>query len=346
MAKKATVDINTLFTGDLITEQQRHHVIKSDLLPVVAAIYNASEGALKCGLFSDSHNMLTMVNSTGVPAIYIRHKDDVRRGRVIAVGSKLGYVRSLETEDITSARASYIVGQIKKPYMKNSIESATIAADNFCGHLVRSFIGDSKSHSFKNTYLSDQTDLSNESILQMVTMIAEGKGVSSLPPTSYQSIIDAYHKHQSKFSEVKAEVDRFVDFWSRDKWVMLLDPYNFSERLTNSELLDKHGFMLFRVSGGKTKALADVYCSDKYSLDDKDYKPAIEKIGYFRGNPETIQDPELRSSLLPSLMMFKVHSANDGFLTPIESTYYRVYDKIGAMYYEGSWHAAPYLVFE
>jgi len=345
MAKKATVDINTLFTGDLITDQQRHHVIKSDLLPVVAAIYNASEGALKCGLVSDSMDMLTMVNSTGVPAMYVRHMDDVRRGRVIAVGSKLGYVRTLEAQDITSARASYIVGQIKKPYMEDSIKSATIAADNYCGHLVRRSIDDSKSH-FKDTYLSDRTDLSDESILQMITMIAEGKGVSSLPSASYQSIIDAYNTYQSKFSEVKAEIDRFVDFWSRDKWVMLIDPYNFSDRSLPAELLDKQGFMLFRVSGNKTKALAAAYCSDKFSLDDKDYTQAIEQVGYFRGSPESIQDPELRASLLTSLMMFKVHSSNDGFLTPIDSTYYRVYDKIGAIYFEGSWHLAPYLVFE
>ena len=347
MGKKATVDINTLFTGDLITEHQRHHVIKSDLLPVVAAIYNASEGALKCGLVSDNLKTLTMVNSIGVPAMYVHHKDDVRRGRVIGVGAKHGYVRTYETEDITSARASYIVGQMKKPYMKNNIESAVSGADSFCARLVRNFIDESKIFSFKNTKVPDQTDLSDESVLQMVTMIAEGRGVSSLPPASYQAIIDAYHKYQSKFSEVKAEIERFVDFWSRDKWAMLIDPYAHSDRsLGNAELLDKYGFMLFRISGNKTKALADAFCRDKYSLDDRDYKPAIERVGYFQGNPESIQDPELRASLLPSLMMFKVHSADDGFLTPVASTYHRVYDKIGAMYYEGSWHALPYLVFE
>lgn len=347
MAKKATIDINTLFTGDLITDQQRHHVIKSDLLPVVAAIYNASEGALKCGLVSDNMKTLTMVNSIGIPAMYVHHKDDVRRGRVIGVGVKHGYVRSWETEDITSSRASYIVGQIKKPYMRNSIESSVIAANNFCGRLVRNFIDETKSFAFKHTSVSARTDLSDESVLQMVTMIAEGKGVSSLPPAEYQSIIDAYHKYQSKFNEANAEIERFVDFWSRDKWVMLIDPYSHSDRsLGNAELLDKHGFMLFRMSGSKTKALADAFCRDKYLLDCNDYGPAIEKVGYFRGNPEAVQDPELRASLLPSLMMFKVHTADDGFLAAVPSTYHRVYDKIGAVYFEGSWNAVPYLVFE
>lgn len=347
MGKKATIDINTLFTGDLITEHQRHYVIKSDLLPVVAAIYNASEGALKCGLVSDSLNTLTMVNSTGIPAMYVRHQDDVRRGRVITTGIMFGYVRCLEPPDITSARASYIVGQIKKPYMKDRIESAVIAANNFCGNLVKSFIGHSKAEVFKYTNVSARTDLSDESVLQMVTMIAEGKGVSSLPPTEYQSIIDAYHKYQSKFSEAKAEMERFVDFWSRDKWAMLIDPHAYSDRsMGNAELLDKHGFMLFRISGNKTKALADALCRDKSLFDCNDCKSAIEQVGYFRGNPESIQDPELRASLLPSLMMFKVHSADDGFLTPIPSKYHRVYDKIGAIYYEGSWASIPYLVFE
>ena len=347
MGKKATVDINTLFTGDLITEHQRHYVIKSDLLPVVAAIYNASEGALKCGLVNDSLNTLTMVNSTGTPAMYVRHQDDVRRGRVITTGIMFGYVRCLETPDITSARASYIVGQIKKPYMKNRIESAVIAADSFCARLLRNFIDESKRISFKNTKVPDQTDLSDESVLQVVTMIAEGRGVSSLPPASYQAIIDAYHKYQSKFSEVKAEIERFVDFWSRDKWAMLIDPYaHYDGSSGNAELLNKHGFMLFRISGNKTKALADALCRDKSLFDCNDFKSAIEQVGYFRGNPESIQDPELRASLLPSLMMFKVHSADDGFLTPVASMYHRVYDKIGAIYYEGSWNAVPYLVFE
>jgi hypothetical protein len=343
MAKKATVDINTLFVANTFTTSEMITLSRSELFPVVIAAYNATGGALKCGPSSGGDHLLMCTNE-GVPALEVGYGSDFRKGKQIALRTTRGMTPD-RTNEIESSRVPYIVSQIKKERGADIVNNALQNAEDFYAKFIMRLINDSKDNQFSRADSRVSINLSDTDVWELTKMVAEGTGVSSLPTASYQSIVSAYHKHQERVHRMKKQSDDFTDFWSRDKWVMLIDPYNTGRDLDRTKRLDKGGFMLLKLSGERMRPVVSDYLGRDYPSHQR-WRDAITPVGWVRGIPDAIQDPELRAALLPSLMMYKVHTANDPFLGSIDGGFIKVYTEIGAVYHEGNWAMVSVLVFE
>lgn len=343
MVKKATVDINTLFVANTFTTNEIITLSRSELFPVVIAAYNATGGALKCGPSSDGSHLLICTDD-GMPALEVGYGLDMRRGKVIALRTTNGMTPD-RTNEIESARVAYIVSQIKKERGADIVSQALHRAQEFYARLFSRIVNDCKDNTFSRADARASINLSDTDVWELTKMVAEGTGVSSLPSANYQSIVNAYHKHQERVHRMKKQSDDFIDFWSRDKWVMLIDPYNVGRDLDRTKRLDKGGFMLLKLSGEKMRSVVAEYLAREYPSYQK-WQDAVTPVGWVRGTPDAIQDPELRAALLPSLMMYKVHTANDPFLGNIDGGFIKVYTEIGAVYHEGNWAMHSVLVFE
>jgi len=347
MTKKATVDINTLFVANTFTTNEIITLSRSELFPVVIAAYNATGGALKCGPSSGGDHLL-LCTDEGVPALEVGYGTDYRKGKLIALRTTGGMTPD-RTNEMESSRVSYIASQIKKERGADIVNNALQHAENFYAKFIMRLINDSKDNQFSRADSRVSINLSDTDVWELTKMVAEGTGVSSLPTANYQSIVSAYHKHQERVHRMKKQSDDFTDFWSRDKWVMLIDPYKMKSStgrdLDRTKRLDKGGFMLLKLSGEKMRSVVADYLIREYPSHQR-WRDAVTSVGWVTGNPDAIQDPELRSALLPSLMMYKVHTANDPFLGNIDGGFIKVYTEIGAVYHEGNWAMHSALVFE
>ena len=349
MTKKAKIDIDLLFMGDCISQAEKMAIAQSELFPIVAAIYNVTEGQIKCGPvvknlnLLDKRGSLIMSNSAGVPVFELQYENDYRKGKQISLNTFSGFSAD-RYRQIISSRAAYIVSQIKKGKMKSVVEDAAMSSEGALDKLIRNLVADSINHGFDKSNTRVSMNVSDDDIVEMVKMVAAGNPISSLPVSTYESIMNIYDRYREKLNSVSDSQMKFVEFWSRNKWLMLFDPYCLSDKNSANERNHEGGFLLMRINGERMAMQASLRMENQYEK--SNYTKVIDSVTWYKNSPNDIEDPVIRAELLSSLMMLKVHTDSDKMYPELRDSRAKVYEDLGALVLCGNWSDLPVVVVE
>lgn len=350
MTKKAkvSVDINTLFMGDCLSQADKMAIAQSELFPIIAAIYNVSDKTIMCGPIAKDLNLpdrkgsLILSNSQGVPAFRLEFSEDYKKGKQISLSTIAGF-SARDSEAISSCRAAYIVNSIKKGRLKSVVGNAAEDASHAIQRLMNDVIVDSLSAGFDRANSRVSMNLPEDDAIELVKMVAAGTTATSLPTANYQSIMSIYNKYKDKLNSVSDSQKRFTDFWSRNKWLMLFDPYNISNAHSVNNKKHEGGFMLLRINGARMAAAALDRLENRVV---PNWHNAVESVTWYKNSPHDIDDPVIRTELLASIMMLKVHSGAKDTYPELTDATVKIYEDLGAFYRRGSWSELPVLVVE
>ena len=349
MTKKAKIDIDMLFMGDCFTQAEKAAISQSELFPIVAAIYNTTGGEIKCGPIarnlnlSDKRGSLIMSNSAGVPVFEVQYETDYRRGKLIALNTVNGFAND-RTGQISSTRTAYIINQIKKGKMKSVVEDVAYRAAQSFHKLLRGVVSESIGEGFSKTKQKPNMHVPEDDVLEIVKMVATGGTPASLPVATYESIMSIYNRYREKLTASSDAEMKLIEFWSRDKWLMLFDPYCLSEKNNVNEKNHEGGFMLIRINGQRMALQVSLGLENKYA--DFNYAQAIDSVVWCKNSPDDIEDPAIRTELLSSLMMLKVHTDSSKMYPESQNTIVKVYEDLGAYVRCGGWYDLPVVVVE
>lgn len=349
MTKKAKIDIDLLFTGDCISQAERMAIAQSELFPIVAAIYNATEGRIKCGPvvknlnLPDRRGSVILSNSAGVPVFEIWYENKHGKGKQIILDTIDGFSTD-HHQQITSSRAAYIFSQIKKGRMKSVVENAAVSAEGAFDKLMRRLVTDSISYGFDKSNKRVSMNVPDDDIVEMVKMVATGGTPAALPVSSYESIMNIYNQYREKLNSVSDSHMKFVEFWSRNKWLMLFDPYRMSDKNSVNDKNHEGGFLLIRINGERMAMQASLRLENQYGR--LNYAQAIDSVTWYKNSPNDIEDPVIRAELLSSLMMLKVHTDSDKMYPELRDNRGKVYEDLGALVVCGDWSYLPVVVVE
>lgn len=349
MTKRAKIDIDLLFTGDCISQAEKVAIAQSELFPIVAAIYNATEGQIKCGPvvknlnLSERRGSVILSNSAGVPVLELQYENDYRKGKQISLNTLSGFSAD-HYRQIMSSRAGYIVSQIKKGKMKSVIENAAREAEGALDKLMRNLVTDSMHHGFDKSNTRVSMNVSDDDVTEMVKMVATGGTPATLPVSTYESIMNIYNQYREKLNLVSDSQMKFVEFWSRDKWLMLFDPYNMSDKNSVNDKNHEGGFLLLRINGERMAMQVSLRIENQYGR--LNFAQAIDSVTWYKNSPNDIQDPVIRAELLSSLMMLKVHTDSTKMYPELRDSRAKVYEDLGALVLCGNWSDLPVVVVE